>query len=68
MKRPVCITQVLEAAAGVPPEKWTPSPSEGILQVTVKVPVMPVVYRGKVVGQQVMGRTEVGYKTEGDPE
>lgn len=68
MKRPISIVQVLEAGAGVPPEKWTPSPSEGILQVTVKVPVMPVVYRGKIVGHQVMGTTETEYKTEGDPE
>lgn len=68
MKRPISIVQVLEAGAGVPPEKWTPSPSEGILQVTVKVPVMPVVLRGKVVGHQVMGTTKVERKTVDDPE
>ena len=68
MRRPLSIVQVLEAASGIPPEEWTPSPSEGILKVTVKVPLMPVVYRGQVVGHQVMGNASAEYKTEADPE
>lgn len=68
MRKPLNIVQVLEAASGLPPEEWTPDPSQGIFRMTVKVPVLPLrLLNGRVVGTLVTGQSKT-YVNIDDPE